>query len=102
MACYKRLVEKIVKVQGRNCYLCGCEIPHNETITKDHVFPKKLGYSLNSNLMLAHQECNVKKAHRLPTLEEIQLSIDLYDLLGYVFDPHMIGDKSNKMYRERI
>lgn len=71
---------------GGKCYLCGCDLDENE-ITKDHVFPKSLGYTISYNMMPAHKECNSDKGDRIPTIEEIQLACEAYDAIYMTFAP---------------
>lgn len=82
------LARKLHEVLGGSCYICRSELCKSE-ITKDHVFPKSFGYSIDANMMPAHFDCNNDKANRTPTIEEIELSILAYETLGMPFDPHL-------------
>jgi 5-methylcytosine-specific restriction endonuclease McrA len=73
------------------CYLCGCPLT-KKGITKDHVFPRSEGYSIGSNMMPAHSLCNLEKGDRYPTYEEIELSIQAYEAIGKLFNPHLPSD----------
>ena len=77
---------------GRRCYLCGNHLNMND-MTKDHVFPKSLGFGLSNNMMPAHQHCNADKENRVPCTTEIELAIKTYDAIGKTFWPTIINEK---------
>lgn len=85
----QRIIRSLHRALGGCCYICGSNLNVFE-ITKDHVFPKSQGYSINANMMPAHFDCNNEKADREPTLAEIEISIAAYDSVGCVFDPRII------------
>lgn len=81
--------------QGHKCFYCDCplslrsvgnakDIAETERLlsvraaTADHLIPRALGGRDEAeNCLLACAPCNVKKGHRLPTLAEVVLFIDL-------------------------
>lgn len=82
----KKQINALHAVLGGKCYLCDGDLPRNE-ITKDHVFPRTMGYSISYNMMPAHHKCNLEKADRIPTREEIELACETYDAAQMVFAP---------------
>lgn len=83
----KRLNLHILWV-GNNkcCYLCGTKVPFSQT-TRDHVFPKSEGYSLENNTMPACTACNVAKGDVPPTLPQVRHAVALHAALGRSFAP---------------
>lgn len=73
------------------CYLCMCDLDEND-MTKDHVFPKTLGYTITRNMMPAHKKCNLEKGDRLPTVEEIEFACNVYDSIYLTFSPRTIPE----------
>jgi hypothetical protein len=73
-------IETIYKVQDGICYLCTKKVPHprtewvcpHEKASLDHVWPKNPANPadarprIRKNALVAHHECNNKKANRLP------------------------------------
>lgn len=57
--------------------------PNGYTI--DHVFPASLGFSREGNMVLACRDCNLSKADRLPTHNEIDNACRLYAIMGRDF-----------------
>lgn len=57
------LTNRVLRVQGRNCYLCG---HHMAAPTREHVVPQSLGGRNAGNLLMACQPCNVRKGNRWP------------------------------------
>lgn len=68
------------------CYLCGAKVPFSQT-TRDHVFPKSEGYSLENNTMPACTTCNVSKGAVPPTLTQVRHAVALYSALKRPFAP---------------
>lgn len=57
-------------LQGGRCFYCGG--PVGAKATFDHVIPAAYGgIDTPGNVVLAHRRCNLLKADRLPTPEEI-------------------------------
>lgn len=45
--------------------------PGKRTMTRDHFFPRSMGFTLEGNVVLACRQCNHKKRNSLPSHEEI-------------------------------
>ena len=63
------------RISNRRCALCGRPIregrifPHPESEVIDHVWPQARGGSNHwTNLALAHNDCNLRKSAKLPSL----------------------------------
>lgn len=84
-------LRRLHKAIGNKCYLCLCDL-HEDDITKDHVFPKSLGYTITRNMMPAHKKCNLVKGDRLPTVEEIEFTCNVYDSIYLTFSPRTIPE----------
>ena len=82
----KIIVEKLHQTIGGVCYIC-CQKMSETEITKDHVFPKSMGYGISFNMMPAHFECNRNKENRTPNKWEIEISMYAYDKIGLEFFP---------------
>lgn len=87
----KQILQQLRAAIGCRCYICGEYLSHGK-MTKDHVFPKAMGYTLSSNMMPSHLVCNNDKGDRIPSNDEIQLSIDAYESIGLVFNPTLLGE----------
>lgn len=57
------LTARILRIQGRNCYLCGY---HMAAPTREHVVPQSKGGKNAGNILMACQPCNVRKGNRDP------------------------------------
>ena len=57
------------------CYVCNNFLMMSK-ISKDHVFPKSLGFKLGNNMMPAHGGCNNKKGNGKVALAEDGKEID--------------------------
>lgn len=55
---------------GQTCFYCRQKFPHKK-LTFDHLIPKARGGGLKDNLVMSCQPCNVEKADRMPTDEEL-------------------------------
>ena len=62
--------EYMLKAQNQKCFYCDMFMVLSN-VTKDHLFPKSLGFIINGNMVLACQRCNQFKSNRLPTMSEI-------------------------------
>jgi 5-methylcytosine-specific restriction endonuclease McrA len=75
------------------CFYCGRFMtatpyirkvnPHG--FTKDHLFPKSLGFTLSGNTVLSCRPCNHKKENDMPTHAEIKLAMLLYSNMQLPF-----------------
>jgi len=85
------------KRQGGKCFYCDKTMKSKQQTrtstgwTKDHFIARALGGTANwINIVLACEACNVKKAHRLPTKEEITKFLYTFDetkqYLDHMFD----------------
>lgn len=65
--------DTIRKRQKNRCFYCNeCfALGKQRQETKDHLFPKHLGFKMIGNTVLACYACNQRKGDRLPTLAEI-------------------------------
>lgn len=93
----KQRAQKLLKAAGNICYLCNGTLMKND-ITKDHVFPKSMGYHIGYNMMPAHSECNRDKGNRLPSTEELSLVCESYEAIGEYFDPKLSHEHGHKAY----
>lgn len=89
--------------QRGKCFYCGelMSIRRGEPFvgwTADHFFPKCNNNSLNGNIVLAHENCNQKKASRLPTNTEKRRKDALYKRIARRL--HLIEQKRNIMQEE--
>jgi len=71
---------------NKRCYICGESLNLAES-TRDHIYPKSLGYGIKHNVMLAHQNCNTLKADRIPTIAELTQVLEAYDRMNWIFNP---------------
>ena len=56
---YKKEKEKLIKRDGRDCFLCG--LPMEDDITLEHLIALSSGgQNTLSNMVLCHQRCNQK------------------------------------------
>lgn len=53
------------------CFFCE-KLFLRRQLTRDHLIPQALGGTFEDNIVLACAFCNVEKANRLPTEDEIQ------------------------------
>lgn len=87
-----REAKKLLKAMGGCCYICGLRLTQAE-MNKDHVFPRSGGFSLNGNMMPAHERCNSEKENNYPTFRTIEKIIEVYESIGLTFDPYVSGYK---------
>ena len=72
------------RLQSGRCFYCGLpmrKVKFTEDqrplplsmqgYTRDHFYPKALGYTLENGKVLAHEACNAAKGDRLPTAGEL-------------------------------
>ena len=69
--------EALLDAQEHLCFYCNKHMAQSAR-SRDHLFPKSHGFSLQGNLVIAHISCNNKKADRYPTMEEIIKWVNLY------------------------
>lgn len=97
--------------QGR-CFFCDCEMQNRKAKddktenrrrqqeaangvvyirpwTVEHLFPKKYGYIVRNNVVLACKPCNSAKGDRFPTESEMGRAMLLYAVIGSVWAPHL-------------
>lgn len=73
------LLHRIAEIQGMACSICGDavllsgEINHPHLASFDHVVPRAHGGRDDKNRLVAHRECNTRKADRPPTACELLL-----------------------------
>jgi 5-methylcytosine-specific restriction endonuclease McrA len=67
----ERLTGKLMRLQGRRCYLCDGRFTATARATQDHVVPRARGGKNARNILLAHQPCNNAKGDREPTWREL-------------------------------
>lgn len=60
---------EVASRQSNCCFYC--DKPLTEKRTRDHLFPRSLGFFLGGNMVIACYKCNQNKGERLPTLQEI-------------------------------
>jgi 5-methylcytosine-specific restriction endonuclease McrA len=60
----------MIRAQKGVCFYCDQHMSLDD-MSRDHLFPKSHGFSLQGNLVLAHHRCNSDKANRYPTIAEI-------------------------------
>ncbi len=69
--------------QRGHCFYCGKKIirrpTSNNKVTRDHFFPKSKDNHLKNNKVLSCLKCNLKKADRDPTKEEIDKYLQIYN-----------------------
>lgn len=58
------------KAFDKRCYICGKPVPFSQ-VTRDHVYPKHLGFTLRNNIGIACQKCNARKGDAWPTLKQV-------------------------------
>lgn len=70
----------------KRCYICDERVPFSR-VTRDHVFPKSDGFTIEGNMMPACVCCNVNKAAEHPTLAHVKRAAELYEEMGLTFAP---------------
>lgn len=93
------VADMLLEANNSICYLCQCKISHGESYNKDHVFPESQGYGFHKNMMPTHPACNLEKADRFPTLEEIERACIAYERAGLIFDPSLANIKVKKLFK---
>lgn len=73
---------QLVAAQGGRCFYCGEPFSKRRGITRDHLFPRSMGYDLGGNKVAAHPRCNVAKGDRMPTPDEVDKASAIYAMLG--------------------
>lgn len=63
---------EILEKQKGKCFYCGRDLrEENCKRTRDHMFPRAMGFGLGGNMVISCRKCNQAKGERLPTYEEI-------------------------------
>ena len=88
----RELITDLWRHIGETCFYCSEGFPR-DSITGDHVFPRRLGYSAMFNLVPSCKPCNEDKADEHPDLDLIERVQALYDAAGKTFDPHLKGPR---------
>ena len=74
---------QLYKRQNKRCFYCGYKIVRRfqakNKVTRDHFFPKSKENHLKNNKVLSCLKCNLKKGARVPTQEEIDKYLTLYN-----------------------
>lgn len=83
---FNRLCRTLWQAQNKLCFYCGEELDYQKT-TRDHVFPKSMGYTRSSNIVISCEPCNISKSNQFPSFEIIEKAITLYNSIGEVFHP---------------
>ena len=58
-------LENLYKTKGSCCHYCTKNTPFIH-ITKDHVYPKSSGFTLDNNWVFSCRSCNTKKGNMHP------------------------------------
>lgn len=77
----KRIAERLKAAQQHRCFYCGRD-NDGWTWTRDHVFPRSLGFQLATNMVMSCEECNQTKGSRLPTRSELDRAVAVYEAAG--------------------
>ena len=88
---------RVVLYQKQNalCFYCGKDMEYFDC-NIDHVLPRSKGGDKKGNIVVAHIECNIAKANRLPTDDELRRAKEL-GLTKFVAVPELFHRmKSNK------
>lgn len=83
------IARKKYRSQGKCCFYCGkemknkqrdtCNQIYNNGWTKDHFIPRAAGGKNTwANMVLACLDCNIDKANRLPTVEELNKFFSIF------------------------
>lgn len=98
--------------QSGKCFFCDCELENRKAKADDvekrkrmeakkrgevyrhpwtieHLFPKKFGFIVRNNAVLACKPCNSAKSDRFPTEAEMGRAMLLYAVIGSVWAPHL-------------
>lgn len=86
---------RLYLANDKKCYICDnvCDF---DVLTKDHVFPRSMGYPLMFNNMPACKKCNEDKDSRIPTTCEVQRACEAYEKLGMTFDPRKLHEAGHR------
>lgn len=66
---------RLIKEHGKFCFYCQTPLS-DETVTRDHVLPKSLGFTLQANCVPACSDCNVGKGDMIPCRDIIMRFLD--------------------------
>lgn len=82
----------LVAAQGGRCFYCGEAFSKKRKVSRDHLFPRAMGFDLSGNKVAAHVPCNAKKGDRMPTPEEVDRATAVYAMLGMALNYRLDTD----------
>jgi 5-methylcytosine-specific restriction endonuclease McrA len=71
------------------CFICNTDLMISK-ISRDHVFPRSMGFKLCRNMMPVHRGCNNKKGNAMPTYSSVMRAKTTYSSIGIEFKPQRV------------